>query len=289
MELPSVGGKIGRIVKGEPLKRRAHNPVDAEPSLPALEQRLGHSFARPDLLLLALTHRSFVYDTGGATSDADKAARSNPALDNEQLEFMGDAALGLLVAESLCRRFPASREGDLTRMRAALVSRKHLGEVGTRLELGRWLRLGPTTEEAGGRENAGLVSNATEAIIAALYLDGGLEAARQFIEREILGLIDLDAAAESFPASSRDHKTALQELTQARGLGRPHYIPLAESGPAHRRTFHMQVALLGPGADLGPLSEAEGPTKKQAQQEAARLAVARLAELGHATAIGQTA
>ena len=124
-----------------------------------------------------------------------------------------------------------------------------------------------------------------EAVIAALYLDGGLGAARQFIEREILPSIELSASSdEAFPASSRDHKTALQELTQSQGLGRPQYIPLAESGPAHRRTFHMQVTLTDAGAELGPLSEAEGPTKKQAQQEAARLALDRLAELGHTAA-----
>jgi ribonuclease-3 len=272
------------------MKRRANSSPSPEPALSALEARLGRAFARPELLTLALTHRSFVYDTGGATSEADKAARSNPSLDNEQLEFLGDAALGLLVAEALVERFPACREGELTRMRAGLVSRKNLGDVGTRLELGRWLRLGPTTEESGGRSNAGLVSNTTEAIIAALYLDGGLAAARQFIEREILNAIDLSASAEeALPTANRDHKTALQELTQSRGLGRPHYIPLAESGPPHNRTFHMQVALLGAGAELGPLSEAEGTTKKQAQQEAARRALTRLAELGHSAETGASA
>ena len=118
-----------------------------------LEQRLGHTFARPELLELALTHRSFVYDSGTATAEE----LADPGQDNEQLEFMGDAALGLLAAEGLCRLFPGSREGELTRMRASVVSRKYLGGVGERLGLGRWLRLGQTTEKNNGTAQCGAV------------------------------------------------------------------------------------------------------------------------------------
>jgi ribonuclease-3 len=251
-----------------------------------LERVLGHRFRRPELLTLALTHRSFVYDAGAAEAGEDLA---DPSHDNEQLEFMGDAALGLLVAEALCKRFPGSREGELTRLRATLVNRKNLGEVGTRLELGRWLRLGHTAEKNDGRRNAALFANALEALIAALYLDGGLEVARQFVEREVLAdaLTELEqsilrrvAGGTGFSGVVGDHKSALQEFVQAQGLGRPQYVLASESGPDHRRVFEVEVWL--PAVDgqdgLEILANASGSTKKQAQQEAARLAVAKLLE-----------
>ena len=243
----------------------------AEATLADLERKLGHRFVRPELLTQALTHRSFVYDIPGSKQGADQA---DPSRDNEQLEFLGDAVLGLVVAEALCRRFPGSREGELTRLRANLVSRRYLSEVGMRLELGRWLRLGPTTEAGGGRSSAGLASNAMEAVLAALYLDGGLEAARMFVEREVLA----KDAEEIEAGAKRDAKTILQEAAQAQNLGRPLYVEAGESGPAHRRVFRVEVRLEGPGAAFGILGEAEGSSKKQAQQEAAQLALAKLAE-----------
>jgi len=250
------------------MARRTENIAD----FAELEQLLGHVFHRPELLKLALTHRSFVFDTAGRSSEQ----ADHPSQDNEQLEFMGDAALGLIVAEILCERFPASREGELTKMRAALISRKHLGEVGMRLELGRWLQLGATTDRSGGRENAALVSNAVEATIAALYLDGGLAAARGFVEREVVGA----TGGLSIQAAAKDDKTALQELVQAQGLGRVMYVPAGESGPAHRRMFRVEIRLEGAGAEFGALAEAEASTKKVAQKEAARLALERLKGLG---------
>ena len=265
------------------MARRKKSSVD--PALAALEQTLGHTFKRPQLLTLALTHRSHVYDA--AQSETSSAALADPSRDNEQLEFLGDSALGFLVAEALCRRFPASREGELTRLRATLVSRKHLGAIGLRLQLGRWFLLGQTAEQNGGRNNALLHANVMEALIAALYRDGGLEVARAFVEREILAssMPGLEASITSngpadggFSNAVGDHKSALQEMVQAQSLGRPQYILLAESGPDHRRVFRIAVRLDGPGAELGTLAEAEGSTKKQAQQEAARLAVARLRE-----------
>jgi ribonuclease-3 len=248
------------------------------PSLSALEQILGHTFRRPELLTLALTHRSFVYDAALTPAPTkSQADLADPSRDNEQLEFVGDAALGLLAAEALCRRFPASREGELTRLRASVVSRKHLGEVGTRLDLGRWLRLGHTAEKNSGRSNPALLANAIEALIAALYLDGGIEAARRFVESEILtgALPEADrplAPGEQFSGTVGDHKSALQEMLQAQGLPRPRYHVLEESGPDHRRLFRIEVTL----EDGKTLAQAEGTTKKQAQQEAARLAVAKL-------------
>ena len=156
-------------------------PKPASPDLSELEAALGYRFADPALLQLALTHRSLAYEARGGGEE-----KNAPGTDNEQLEFMGDAVLGLLVAEALCQHFPASREGELTRLRATLVSRRHLGEVGARLNLGRWLRLGHTAEKNEGRKNTALFANAVEALIAALYLDGGLEAARLFVTREVL-------------------------------------------------------------------------------------------------------
>ncbi len=263
------------------MARRTAEPEDQRREVrdaAGLERVLGHRFRQPSLLTLALTHRSFVYDSGSAGVDA-----ADPSQDNEQLEFVGDAVLGLLAAEALCQRFPALREGELTRLRALVVSRKHLGAVGTRLKLGRWLRLGHTAEKNQGRSNAALFANAVEAVIAALYLDGGLEAARRFVETEVLAGALPDVAGPmaagaqasgqlsgQFSGAVGDHKSALQEMLQAEGLARPEYVLLEASGPDHRRSFRVEVRLSGkPEA----LAEARGTTKKQAQQEAARLAV----------------
>ncbi len=267
-----------------------------------LEVLLGHRFKRPELLTLALTHRSFVYDAGAAPAGGDRAtqaattvptSRADPSQDNEQLEFMGDAALGLLAAETLCRRFPGSREGDLTRMRASVVSRKHLGEVGTRLGLGRWLRLGQTAEKNNGRTNAALFANALEAVIAALYLDGGLEVARRFVEREVLeqALPELErslADGDALNGATGDHKSALQEMLQAQGLGTPQYRILSETGPDHRRLFSVEARLQGDESAAGSLAQAEGTSKKEAQQEAARLALQTLLRRASAPAVEGT-
>jgi len=252
-----------------------------------LEAILGHSFQRPELLTLALTHRSYVYDaepSGQAATTSQALNLADPSLDNEQLEFLGDAVLGLLAAEALCQRFPGSREGELTRLRASVVSRRHLGEVGTQLALGRWLRLGRTAEQNQGRSNAALFANAVEALIAALYLDGGLPAARRFVEEKVLAgaLPEMERAViegkgvkgDRFNGVVGDFKSALQEILQADGARKPLYRLLSESGPDHRRVFRVEVRLDGDGG--AALAEAEGSTKKQAQQEAARLAVAKL-------------
>lgn len=242
------------------------------PSTP-LEQLLGHSFTNPALLTLALTHRSHVFD--GNLAAATSTDPRDPSKDNEQLEFLGDAALGLLAAEALYRRFPTHREGELTQLRASVISRKHLGAVGTRLGLAQYLVLGRTAEPA--RANPALLSNAVEALIAALYLDGGLEAARQFVEREILLDVIGNAAprslapGEQFSATVGDHKSALQEMLQAQSRPRPEYRLLEATGPDHQRLFRVAVFL-----EAQSIAEAEGPTKKLAQQTAARLAVAHL-------------
>ena len=237
---------------------------------------LGHVFQRPELLTWALTHRSLAYESNPETNPA-------PTADNEQLEFVGDAVLGLAVAEGLFRRFPASREGELTRLRASLVSRRHLGEVAARIGLGLLLRLGRGEEQSGGRNKSAILANALEAVIAALYLDGGLSVARAFIDRHIVepALPDLHFALENgntFSGAIGDHKSALQEHLQAIGAGQPRYVLTDESGPDHQKRFRIEVRIDDKAGGSRSLAESEGTTKKQAQQEAARLAFRRLIE-----------
>jgi ribonuclease-3 len=237
---------------------------------------LGHSFRDPALLRWALTHRSLSYEK-------DPGASAKPSGDNEQLEFVGDAVLGLVVAEALFRRFPDRREGELTRLRASLVSRKHLAEVAIALDLGEVLLLGRGEEQSGGRHKPALLSNALEAVIAALYLDGGLDAAKNFIERVVIApyLHELQSSLESGGkfngAIGGDHKSALQEYMQSAGRGQPNYVLTAQSGPDHRKTFRVEVRMQQPdGAAPRPIAESEGSSKKQAEQEAARLALEQL-------------
>ena len=226
-----------------------------------------------------MTHRSLAYET-------DPNSLANPDADNEQLEFVGDAVLGLVVAEALFRRFPQSREGELTQLRASLVSRKHLSAMAAKLDLGNMLRLGKGEERSGGRSKAALLSNALEAVIAAVYLDGGLKAAQAFVERTIfepaLPELNLALAEHSGPVSNRadsgafsgavgDHKSALQEHLQAIGAGQPEYVLISESGPDHRKRFHVEVRSTTDGVST-VLAASEGSTKKAAQQEAARIA-----------------
>lgn len=232
----------------------------------------GHTFRDSSLLERALTHRSLAYETNPESLTDTQA-------DNEQLEFVGDAVLGLIVAEDLYRRFPQSREGELTRLRASIVSRKHLGKMATRIDLGSRLHLGKGEERSGGRSKSAILSNAIEAIIAAIYLDGGLAPAAAFVEKNIIepALPEITLAlatpngSATFSGAVGDHKSALQEHLQATGLGQPEYLLTGESGPAHQKQFHIQVRT---GANV--FAEAVGPTKKAAQQEAARLAFLHL-------------
>jgi ribonuclease-3 len=233
-----------------------------------------HSFRRPELLTWALTHRSLAYET-------KPESLPNPAADNEQLEFVGDAVLGLVVAESLFHRFSGSREGELTRLRASLVSRRHLGDVAANIGLGSHLRLGRGEEQSGGRKKPALLANALEAVIAALYLDGGLDAARAFIEKHIIepAIPSLHVAlnaTDTFSGAIGDHKSALQEHLQAAGAGQPYYVLTDQSGPDR-----VEVRIDNKDGGSRALAESEGTTKKQAQQDAARLAFQRLLAEAH--------
>ncbi len=213
------------------------------PSPAALAARLGHDFARCDLLAEALTHPS---------------AASRRHHSYERLEFLGDRVLGLVVADMLIGAFPGAPEGDLALRHAALVRREALSAVAGEIGLGDHLRLAPGEAEAGIRDNAAIQADAMEAVIAALYLDGGLEAARRFIARYWARPM----AEATHPP--RDAKTALQEWAQGRGLPLPHYWEQARSGPPHGPTFTVEVRLAG----KRPV-RATGASKRAAEQAAA--------------------
>jgi ribonuclease-3 len=243
-----------------------------------LETRLGYRFGRAELLPLALTHRSFAYESRGVdtTKTDERTAASVAGLDNEQLEFLGDAVLGLVVAESLYKNFPQCSEGEMTRLRASLVSRKRMAEVGEELGLGEFLILGRSAEQVGGRRKPALLANAAEAVIAAIYLDGGLKAAQKLVERAVIApeMAALRKALEgSAGGALRDHKTLLQERVQATGAGRLRYIDAGQTGPAHQRLFSVEAQLEEEGG-VRVLASADGATKKEAQQKAAELALA---------------
>jgi ribonuclease-3 len=220
--------------------------------LDALQDRLGHRFADPTLLDRALTHASHAHESSSAGDG-----------NNEALEFLGDAVLGFVVADLLHRRDPTGPEGLKSKRRASLVSAESLAERSQRLELPELLRLGRGEEKTGGRKKAKLWADAFEAVIAALYLDGGLDAASAFVCSQFAA--DLDRPE----LGAHDAKSALQERLQARGQEVPEYVVVAEEGPSHRRLFRVECRIDGVAVGIG-----EGTSKKAAQQEAARLALA---------------
>lgn len=223
----------------------------------ALEARLGYRFRDRGLLEHALTHRSKAHeDPSGGVSD------------NESLEFLGDAVLGLVMADALFRAFPGYSEGQKSKIKANLVSTASLAELADELGLGDHMILGRGEEKTGGRRKPALLADTCEAVIAALYLDGGLEAARGFILRSFGSRID-DARQPGY--FGRDHKSRLQERLQGLGQRLPAYRVVVETGPEHRKHFSVQVST---GDRV--LAQGEGRTKKDAEQEAARLAIIAL-------------
>jgi ribonuclease III len=247
-------------------------------ALSMLQAALGHTFRHEQFLVRALTHSSLAYEEALETCQGESAAaHASRDEDNEQLEFLGDAVLGLLVAEILFRRFPDFHEGEWTRLRASLVSRRHMAQVALAIDLGAYLRLGRGEERSGGRNKPALLANGMEAVIAALYLDGGLPPAERFVSEHVVSpyLSDLRKAMDS-GVSLGDHKSALQELLQAQKAGPPRYVLKAESGPDHRKRFLVEVRI--PPRDGRPMALARGvgTTKKKAEQEAARRAFKKL-------------
>jgi len=261
--------------------------------LASLELALGHKFANPDLLTRALTHRSQSFESAmdsvnrpaASPQSSGEEFSSSPEdrSDNERLEFLGDAILGLVVAESLFKAHPNLQEGELTRLRAQLVSRKHMGEVAQSIGLGDYLRLGRGEERSGGRHKSAILANAMEAVIAAVYLDANdsersLTSVRRFAEAHILGPAAADLARElRSGAALGDHKSALQEYLQAARAGTPSYAVESESGPDHRKRFQIALRVKSTDGDLGEvIAKGTGSTKKKAEQEAARRALLQL-------------
>ncbi|MBZ5668306.1 MAG: ribonuclease III [Acidobacteriia bacterium] len=232
----------------------------AENSRDQFQASVGYRFRNPHFLLEALTHASFAQESAERPRD------------NEQLEFLGDAVLTFVVSVILAEAFPDWEEGKLTRARSRLVAAPHLYAVASRLSVGEHLRLGRGEEKTGGRNKPALLVNALEAVVAALYRDGGIQAARQFIERFIVP-DDLEACADDL--FSIDYKSALQEHLQAGRMPPAEYRVVEESGPEHQKTFTVEVV-----TGDNRLARGRGGSKKAAEQEAARTI---LEELGRKT------
>jgi ribonuclease-3 len=277
-----------------PQKRPAKGPMRDVPAvdLAALQKRLGHEFENGELLTLALTHSSFIYEErlGRAKNHGDEP--NQPGTDNEQLEFLGDAVLGLAVTELLLRTFPNRTEGELTRMRAALVSRKRMAELGESLQLGTFLRMGKSAEATEGRQRLAVLANTSEAVFGAVYLDvarngdararsgeKALKTVRGIIDRLLVepDLPGIRAALEAAPGRGalRDAKSRLQERVQAVGIGKLQYADTGETGPAHERQFTVEVRLEGKDGSVRALAKGKGGSKKEAQQAAADVALQR--------------
>lgn len=276
-----------------------------EADIANLEAALGHIFVVPELLVRALTHRSLAREQAalehgrlehqplehqpktGATSQQNEhriadtpidEPKAGEEKDNERLEFLGDAVLSLVVAESLFSGHPDWHEGELTRVRAQLVSRQHMAQVAQEIGLGPHLRLSRSEDRTGLRRKSTVLSNTMEAVIGALFLDGGLEPVRAFARRHVLGeAADLLAEELRSGAALGNYKSALQERLQAERAGTPVYRIKNESGPGHRKRFLVEVRLKMEAGEQGkPLARGIGTTKKRAEQDAARRALERL-------------
>ena len=261
-----------------------------QPANHELQAQLGYEFQQPKLLELALTHSSYIYEArlGRAKTNADEP--NEPGTDNEQLEFLGDAVLGLAVTELLLRDFPERSEGELTRMRASLVSRKRMAELGAALGLGDLLLMGKSAEVGEGRQKPAVLANTAEAVLGAVYLDvvrgpdarartgeKALRMVRELIERLLvsadLPAIRAELEADTGRGALRDAKSRLQERVQAERAGRLHYADTGETGPPHARRFSVEARLETAEGQVHALGAAEGASKKEAQQAAAGLAL----------------
>jgi ribonuclease-3 len=228
-------------------------------ALDALETELEYRFRDREFLIRALTHKSRTHETGAPDVVAD----------NEQLEFLGDSILGFIVSDWLVAQFPAYPEGRLSKIKAHLVSASHLHKAAESLHLGEYLILGRGEELSGGRSKKALLANAMEALIAAVYLDGGVEAARRTIVVRVLGNFDPAQNVEPFI----DFKSALQELAQTLNLPPPRYATVEEQGPEHAKTFVVEVRV---GKEWA--GRASGLSKKSAGQIAAQEVLRKLLE-----------
>src|SRR5207237_1493399 len=225
--------------------------------LEPLEQRIGYRFRDRGLLEHALTHRSRVHE------DA-----SGGVFDNESMEFLGYSVLGFVIADMLFREFPQHNEGQKSKVKASLVSSVSLARLAERLDLGDFLILGRGEEKTGGRRKHAIIADCYEALIAAIYLDGGIGPARAFIEQQFASLIEGARQSGAAASFTEDWKSELQEWLQSRGRGLPEYRLAGEIGPDHRKSFVVEVVV-----DGEPLARADGTSKKEAAQAAAKAAL----------------
>jgi len=246
-----------RIIDAHRTELQSGQLVRLRDEFETLQAAAGYRFRDRGLLEHAMTH------TSRANEDA-----SGGVMDNESLEFLGDAVLGFVVADLLFREFPEYDEGEKSKMKAILVSTATLARVAERLRLGDHLLLGRGEEKTGGRRKQALLADGCEALIAALYLDGGIEQARAFVVRELGSFVE---QLRRDGVSAQDYKSALQELVQGRNRPLPEYRVVGAIGPDHQKLFDVEVLVAGE-----PLARATGPSKKEAEQEAARLALGRL-------------
>jgi ribonuclease III len=232
-----------------------------------LEAALGYRFIRRELLEQALTHSSQARELESARNGVTQRVG-----DNEQLEFLGDAVLGLITTEELLVRFPNFREGELSKLRAHLVSQKHLIRVAQQLELGHYLRLGRGEEKSGGRNKTALLVDGLEAVLGAVYVDRGLEPVRQIVLQFVIAAELESIARHGSSLQLTDYKSALQEKLQALGRPQPSYVLVKERGPEHSKTFTVEARLVAVGnhGEAEFVGQAEGSTKKNAEQAAAR-------------------
>ena len=221
-----------------------------------MEAAIGYRFKNITLLQNALTHSSYANERW-----------HDGLMSNERLEFLGDSILGMVVADYLYRNFPQRPEGELTKMRADMVCETSLAQVARKVNLGEHLLLGHGEEQGGGRERASILADATESVIAACYLDGGMDAAKAFIETFILCNVPTGRL------HNKDHKTALQELIQQKKNQTLTYTLVGERGPAHDKEFSVEVCLNGRSIGTG-----SGSSKKRAEQDAARVALEKLTQ-----------
>ena len=227
-----------------------------EERVKALEERLGVSFADPALALCALTHKSYVNEH-----------KDHEAPHNERLEFLGDAVVDLAVSHRLMERFPEAHEGALSKMRAMAVNEEALAQVARTLKLGELLLLGKGEDRSGGREKSSVLADAFEAVIGAVYLGGGLDAALKLVDAHFAPLLE----PANGGVAGGDHKTRLQELVQSRRQPAPRYRIVAQTGPEHLKEFEVEVEI---GDQV--LGRAKGRSKKEAEQAAARAALGTL-------------
>ena len=256
---PDAADDALRIIESHRTELRNGQVVRLRDEFESLQQAIGYRFRDRGLLEHAMTH------TSRANEDISGGVR-----DNESMEFLGDAVLGFVIADVLFRDFPEFDEGQKSKTKASLVSTATLARQAERLVLGEHMLLGRGEEKTGGRRKQALLADSYEALIAAVYLDGGVEPARAFILREFGPLI---AEIRRTGVSGQDYKSALQELLQSRERPLPEYRVIGSIGPDHRKLFQVEVIVNG-----DRIAEATGPSKKEAEQEAARTALEKLSQ-----------